>query len=91
MSRANNTIPGSVASSVSFSGFRIVATTAYPREANNFAAALPSPEELPVMKMVLRDPLVMTSSSIHRWVTERLFAGQSCRYGRGESSPVRGA
>jgi hypothetical protein len=34
----------------SFVGFRIVATTVQPRDANRFAEARPSPEEVPAMQ-----------------------------------------
>jgi hypothetical protein len=52
MSSGNRTTPESLASSVSFSGVRMVAITLHPREENSLVAALPRPDELPVMKMV---------------------------------------
>src|SRR6516225_8615785 len=50
--------PGIEASSVSFSGARIVAITFQPLLANNLAAARPRPDELPVMKMVFCKVLI---------------------------------
>jgi hypothetical protein len=62
MSSGNSTTFGSVASSFSLSGLRMVASTVHPRDAKSFAAARPSPEELPVMKMVLDCWSVIASS-----------------------------
>jgi len=42
----------------------MVATTRHPLEANNVADALPSPDELPVMKIVLAFVPLMTPSSL---------------------------
>ena len=53
MSSGIRTTAGEEARSVSLSGLRMVAITRQPLDANNLAAALPSPDELPVMKMVL--------------------------------------
>jgi hypothetical protein len=49
---------GIEASSVSFSGARIVAITFQPLLANNLAAARPRPDELPVMKIVCCEVLI---------------------------------
>ena len=40
---------------------RMVATTAHPSEANSFAVARPRPEELPVIKMIWRWGVLITS------------------------------
>jgi hypothetical protein len=45
-------MPGRFPIPVSFPGFRIVAITFHPLEANRFAVARPRPDELPVIKMV---------------------------------------
>jgi hypothetical protein len=42
----------------------MVAMTVHRRKANSFAAALPSPQELPVMKMVLASWLLMAFMSL---------------------------
>src|SRR5215471_15230343 len=50
--------PGIEASSVSFSGVRIVPITFQPLLANNLAVARPRPDELPVMKIVFSEVLI---------------------------------
>src|SRR6185436_1249357 len=47
-----NLTPEMFLSSASVSGFRMVAITFHPLDANSLAVALPSPEEAPVMKML---------------------------------------
>src|SRR5712692_8600484 len=53
MSNGSRATPARSASFLSFSGFRMVATTFHPRAANSLAAARPRPDELPVMKTAL--------------------------------------
>jgi hypothetical protein len=62
---ASRTTLGSAASSVSLDGVRIVAMTVHPRAENSFTEARPSPEEVPVMKIV-PGPSVFTVSSLRR-------------------------
>src|SRR6185503_3494134 len=60
-SSGRSTTRGSLVSSVSLSGFRIVAITVQPFDEKSLAAARPSPDELPVMKTVRPFSLLIAS------------------------------